>query len=65
MKKLLNFINYCENNRKTGFTDSNSKSSRSHGLIKIKNFKSTLNIIDLAGSEKQVDLKIEEKKDLI
>lgn len=49
------FIQQCNQNRKVGETKFNSKSSRSHAILKIRKGSSVLNFIDLAGSEKSCD----------
>ncbi|KAF9758245.1 Kinesin-like protein tea2 [Nosema granulosis] len=52
-RESLNFfLSRCETNRKYGSTEFNTRSSRSHTIFQVKSEGSTLNLIDLAGSEK-------------
>ncbi|KAG5860263.1 kinesin-like protein [Encephalitozoon hellem] len=53
---VVSFIERCEKNRKFGTTEFNTKSSRSHTVVQVtyssNNRVRTLNMIDLAGSER-------------
>jgi len=49
----------AEGNRVVAETMCNERSSRSHSIIQIKVDKSTLNLIDLAGSERLNTTKVE------
>lgn len=53
---VASFIERCEKNRKFGTTEFNTKSSRSHTVVQVtynsNNRVRTLNMIDLAGSER-------------
>jgi centromeric protein E len=51
-KQAKHFIDVCLENRKTGYTNFNSLSSRSHAILKIIKNGAILTYIDLAGSEK-------------
>lgn len=56
------FLKICENNRKTGVTEYNGCSSRSHAILQIRSNDVELLFIDLAGSEratKNKDRKVE------
>lgn len=48
----LRFLETCENNRKTGATELNSSSSRSHAILQARRSNAVLCFIDLAGSER-------------
>lgn len=54
--QVFKLLEHCEGNRKTGSTEFNTRSSRSHTIfiakVKKREFQSVLCLIDLAGSEK-------------
>lgn len=56
LDEAFDIIKTCEKKRKTGQTEYNVRSSRSHTIFQIyiehENIKSTLSLIDLAGSER-------------